>query len=76
MQARAEVVAIGKKICLASSVNRIGARVVAQATALGDQPHIEALIGPVRCCSTPTPLANSRPFTSATAKFINTMKQR
>ena len=43
---KAEVVAIGGKGL--GFMNRIGAKVVAHATQLGDQPHIEALIGPVK----------------------------
>ena len=41
-----EAVAIGNKGL--GFLNRIGAKVVSQATHLGDRPHLEKLIGPVK----------------------------
>ncbi len=47
---KTDVVAIGGKGF--GFMNRIGAKVVAHATQLGDQPHIETLIGPVKLLPT------------------------
>ena len=51
-----QAVAIGNKGL--GFLNRVGAKVVANTTGLGDTPHMEKLIGPVRCCSTLMPKAD------------------
>ena len=43
---KAEAVAIGNKGL--GFLNRVGAKVVSQATHLGDRPHLDKLIGPVK----------------------------
>ncbi|MFO1226959.1 F0F1 ATP synthase subunit gamma [Roseateles sp.] len=70
---KAEVVAIGGKGL--GFMNRIGARVVAQATQLGDQPHIEALIGPVKVLLDAYAAGKLSAVYLCYTKFINTMKQ-
>ena len=39
-------------------MNRVGAKVVSHVTGLGDTPHLETLIGPVKVCLTRTPMAS------------------
>jgi F-type H+-transporting ATPase subunit gamma len=70
---KADVVAIGGKGL--GFMNRIGARVVAQATQLGDQPHIEALIGPVKVLLDAYAAGKLSAVYLCYTKFINTMKQ-
>ncbi|PZP33861.1 MAG: F0F1 ATP synthase subunit gamma [Roseateles depolymerans] len=69
----AEVVAIGGKGL--GFMNRIGAKVVAQATQLGDQPHIESLIGPVKVLLDAYAAGKLSSVYLCYTKFINTMKQ-
>jgi F-type H+-transporting ATPase subunit gamma len=69
----AEVVAIGGKGL--GFMNRIGAKVVAQATQLGDQPHIESLIGPVKVLLDAYAAGKLSAVYLCYTKFINTMKQ-
>ena len=68
-----EAVAIGNKGL--GFLNRIGARVVSHVTQLGDTPHMDKLIGPVKVLLD----AYARGEVSAVylcyTKFINTMKQ-
>ena len=68
-----EAVAIGNKGL--GFLNRIGARVVSHVTQLGDTPHLDRLIGPVKVLLD----AYARGEVSAVylcyTKFINTMKQ-
>jgi F-type H+-transporting ATPase subunit gamma len=60
-----QAVAIGNKGL--GFLNRIGAKVVAQATQLGDTPHLEKLIGPVKVLlDAYRRMARSMPCTCAT----------
>ena len=68
-----EVVAIGSKGF--GFMNRIGAKVVAHATQLGDQPHIEALIGPVKVLLDAYAAGKLSAVYLCYTQFINTMKQ-
>jgi F-type H+-transporting ATPase subunit gamma len=68
-----QAVAIGNKGL--GFLNRIGAKVVAHVTHLGDTPHLERLIGPVKVVLDAYARGElSEVFISYT-KFINTMKQ-
>ena len=68
-----DVVAIGGKGF--GFMNRVGARVVAHATQLGDQPHIETLIGPVKVLLDAYAEGKLSAVFLCYTKFINTMKQ-
>ena len=70
---KTDVVAIGGKGF--GFMNRIGAKVVAHATQLGDQPHIETLIGPVKVLLDAYAEGKLSAVYLAYTKFINTMKQ-
>src|SRR5690606_5678723 len=70
---QAEVVAIGNKGF--SFMNRIGARVVAHASQLGDTPHLEKLIGPVNVMLDAYEDGKLDAVHIVYTKFINTMKQ-
>jgi F-type H+-transporting ATPase subunit gamma len=70
---KAEVVAIGNKGY--SFMSRIGAKVVAHATQLGDQPHIEKLIGPVKVLLDEYAAGKLSAVYLCYTRFINTMKQ-
>ena len=70
---KTDVVAIGGKGF--GFMNRIGARVVAHATQLGDQPHIETLIGPVKVLLDAYAEGKLSAVYLCYTKFINTMKQ-
>ena len=70
---QAEVVAIGNKGF--SFMNRIGAKVVAHATQLGDTPHLEKLIGPVKVMLDAYEDGKLDAVHIVYTKFINTMKQ-
>jgi F-type H+-transporting ATPase subunit gamma len=70
---KAEVVAIGNKGL--GFMNRIGAKVVAQVTQLGDQPHIERLIGPVKLLLDQYAEGKLSAVYLCYTRFINTMKQ-
>src|SRR5574343_1689596 len=70
---KAEVVAIGGKGF--GFMSRIGAKVVAHATQLGDQPHIETLIGPVKVLLDAYAEGRLSAVYLCYTKFINTMKQ-
>ena len=70
---KAEVVAIGNKGL--GFMNRIGAKVVAHATQLGDQPHVEKLIGPVKVLLDKYAAGELSAVYLCYTRFINTMKQ-
>ncbi|MFT7775612.1 F0F1 ATP synthase subunit gamma [Roseateles sp.] len=70
---KADVVAIGGKGF--GFMNRVGAKVVAHATQLGDQPHIETLIGPVKVLLDAYAAGKLSAVYLCYTKFINTMKQ-
>ena len=69
----AENVAIGNKGL--AFLNRIGAKVVSSATALGDRPHLEKLIGPVKALLDAYTEGRVNAVYVCYTKFINTMKQ-
>ncbi|MGB3067323.1 MAG: F0F1 ATP synthase subunit gamma [Ottowia sp.] len=68
-----EAVAIGNKGL--GFMTRIGARVVAQVTQLGDTPHLEKLIGPVKTLLDQYEKGELNAVYIAYTRFINTMKQ-
>ena len=68
-----ETVAIGNKGL--GFLTRIGAKVVAQATQLGDTPHLESLIGPVKTLLDQYEKGELNAVYIAYTRFINTMKQ-
>ncbi len=70
---KAEVVAIGNKGL--GFMNRIGAKVVSQVTQLGDQPHIEKMIGPVKVLLDAYAEGKLSAVYLCYTRFINTMKQ-
>jgi len=70
---KTDVVAIGGKGF--GFMNRIGAKVVAHATQLGDQPHIETLIGPVKVLLDAYAEGKLSAVYLCYTQFINTMKQ-
>ena len=69
---KSQTVAIGNKGF--GFLNRIGAQVVSHVTQLGDTPHLDKLIGPVKVLLD-APKASSAPCTTANTRFINTMRQ-
>jgi len=56
-------------------LNRIGAQVVSHVTALGDTPHLERLIGPVKVLLDAYAEGKVNAVYLSYTKFINTMKQ-
>jgi len=66
-------VAIGNKGL--GFLNRIGATVVAQVTQLGDRPHLERLIGPVKVLLDAYAAGEINAVYITYTRFINTMKQ-
>jgi F-type H+-transporting ATPase subunit gamma len=70
---KAEAVAIGNKGL--GFLNRIGAKVVSHATHLGDTPHLEKLIGPVKVLLDAYAEGRLNAVYLCYTKFINTMKQ-
>ncbi|HEY0957211.1 MAG TPA: F0F1 ATP synthase subunit gamma [Roseateles sp.] len=70
---KTDVVAIGGKGF--GFMNRIGAKVVAHVTQLGDAPRIESLIGPVKVLLDAYAEGKLSAVYLAYTKFINTMKQ-
>jgi F-type H+-transporting ATPase subunit gamma len=68
-----EAVAIGNKGL--GFLNRISAKVVAQATHLGDMPHLDKLIGPVKVLLDAYQDCQLDVVYLIYTKFINTMKQ-
>ena len=69
----AEVVAIGNKGL--GFMNRVGAKVVSSVTNLGDTPHLEKLIGPVKVLLDAYTEGRINAVYLCYTKFINTMKQ-
>ncbi len=70
---KAEAVAIGNKGL--GFLNRIGAKVVSHATQLGDKPHLEKLIGPVKVLFDAYAEGKLSAVYLCYTSFINTMKQ-
>ncbi|HEX7633953.1 MAG TPA: ATP synthase F1 subunit gamma, partial [Noviherbaspirillum sp.] len=70
---KTEAVAIGNKGL--GFLNRIGAKVVAQAVQLGDTPHLDKLIGPVKVLLDAYQEGKLDAVYLCYTKFINTMKQ-
>src|SRR5881396_2858125 len=70
---KAEAVAIGNKGL--GFLNRIGAKVVSQATQLGDKPHLDKLIGPVKTLLDAYAEGRLSAVYLCYTRFINTMKQ-
>jgi F-type H+-transporting ATPase subunit gamma len=68
-----EAVAIGNKGF--GFLNRIGAKVVSHATQLGDTPHLEKLIGPVKVLLDSYQEGKLDAVYLVYTKFINTMRQ-
>ncbi|GAA4427331.1 F0F1 ATP synthase subunit gamma [Acidovorax lacteus] len=68
-----QAVAIGNKGL--GFLNRIGAKVVAHATGLGDTPHLDKLIGPVKVLLDAYAEGRISAVYLSYTKFINTMKQ-
>lgn len=69
----AESVAIGNKGL--GFLNRIGAKVVSSATGLGDTPHLDKLIGPVKVLLDAYTEGRINSVHVCYTRFINTMKQ-
>ncbi|MDR7152922.1 F-type H+-transporting ATPase subunit gamma [Hydrogenophaga palleronii] len=69
----AEVVAIGNKGL--GFMNRIGAKVVSSVTSLGDTPHLDKLIGPVKTLLDAYTEGRVNAVYVCYTKFINTMRQ-
>ncbi len=70
---RSEAVAIGNKGL--GFLNRVGARVVSQITQLGDKPHLEKMIGPVKVLLDAYAEGRLNAVYLCYTRFINTMKQ-
>lgn len=70
---KAQAVAFGNKGL--GFLNRIGVNVVAQAVALGDTPHIDRLIGPMKVMLDAYSEGKISTVYLCYTKFINTMKQ-
>jgi F-type H+-transporting ATPase subunit gamma len=71
--ANVQTVAIGNKGL--GFLNRIGAPVVSHVTQLGDTPHLERLIGPVKVLLDQYAAGKLNAVYIAYTKFINTMRQ-
>ena len=69
----AQAVAIGNKGL--GFLNRVGAQVVSHATHLGDKPHLEKLIGPVKVMLDAYSEGKVSAVYLCYTKFINTMRQ-
>jgi F-type H+-transporting ATPase subunit gamma len=70
---KAEAVAIGNKGL--GFLNRVGVKVVSHATQLGDKPHLERLIGPVKVLLDAYAEGKLSAVYLCYTGFINTMKQ-
>ena len=68
-----EAVAIGNKGL--GFLNRVGAKVVSHVTQLGDTPHLDRLIGPVKVLLDAYTRGEINAVYLSYTKFINTMKQ-
>ena len=69
----AQTVAIGNKGL--GFLNRVGAKVLAQVVQLGDTPHLERLIGPVKVMLDAYSKGELASVSICFTRFINTMKQ-
>jgi F-type H+-transporting ATPase subunit gamma len=69
----AQAVAIGNKGL--GFLNRVGAQVISHATQLGDKPHLEKLIGPVKVMLDAYSEGKVSAVYLCYTKFINTMRQ-
>ena len=69
----AEVVAIGNKGY--SFLNRSGYRIIAHKTQLGDTPHLESLIGPIKVMLDAYQAGELDAIYLCYTRFLNTMKQ-
>lgn len=70
---KADAVAIGNKGF--NFLNRIGVKVVAHATQLGDSPHLDRLIGPMKVMLDSYARGELKAVYLCYTRFINTMKQ-
>ena len=70
---QSQVVAIGNKGL--GFMNRVGAQVVSHVTQLGDTPHLERLIGPVKVLLDQYAEGKLNAVYLSYTRFINTMKQ-
>ena len=70
---KAEAVAIGNKGL--GFLNRVGVKVVSHATQLGDKPHLDKLIGPVKVLLDAYSEGKLNAVHLCYTRFINTMKQ-
>jgi len=70
---QSQVVAIGSKGL--GFMNRIGAKVVSQVTQLGDTPHLDRLIGPVKVLLDQYAEGKLSAVYLCYTRFINTMRQ-
>ncbi|MFT3858971.1 MAG: F0F1 ATP synthase subunit gamma [Aquabacterium sp.] len=70
---KADVVSIGNKAT--GFFNRIGANIVAQVVGMGDTPHLEKLIGPVKVLLDAYTAGELSAVYLCFTRFINTMKQ-
>jgi F-type H+-transporting ATPase subunit gamma len=70
---KSEAVAIGNKGL--GFLNRVGVKVVSQATQLGDKPHLDKLIGPVKVLFDAYAEGKLKAVYLCYTRFINTMKQ-
>jgi F-type H+-transporting ATPase subunit gamma len=68
-----DAVAIGNKGL--GFLNRVGAKVVSQVTQLGDTPHLDKLIGPVKALLDMYAKGELSAVYIAYTSFVNTMKQ-
>lgn len=68
-----ETVAIGGKGL--GFLNRIGAKVISHVTGLGDQPHLERLIGPVKVALDQYARGEINAVYLSYTRFVNTMRQ-
>ena len=69
----AQAVAIGNKGL--GFLNRVGAKVLAHVTQLGDTPHLDKLVGPVKVLLDAYAKGELKAVYLCYTKFINTMKQ-
>jgi F-type H+-transporting ATPase subunit gamma len=70
---KCEAVAIGNKGF--SFLNRIGAKIVSHAVQLGDKPHLDKLVGPVKVLLDAYAAGRLNAVYLCYTRFINTMKQ-
>ncbi len=70
---RSETVAIGNKGL--GFLNRVGAKVVSHVTALGDKPHLDKIIGPIKVLLDAYAQGQLSAVYLCYTRFINTMKQ-